>query len=93
MTVNTKTKTALNKEAGAQQSTENREPIRESFLSFRMDNISSTLGTRQVYDEIAGEYAPAEPQFFMKVGTVSIHFVREPLRSMYVNTEVVSTSK
>ena len=34
-----------------------------------MDNISSTLGTRQVYDDIAGEYAPAEPQFFMKVGT------------------------
>ena len=68
MVVNTKSKTALQKEAGAQQSTKTHEDIRESLLSFRMDNISSGLGTKQVWDEIKGEYGLAEPQFYFRVG-------------------------
>jgi len=68
MVVNTRSKTALTNEAGAQQSTEKHEPIKESLLFFRLGNISSGLGTRQVYDEILGEYGSAEPQFYFRIG-------------------------
>jgi len=69
MVVNTRTRTALKNEAGAaQQTNEIHEPIRDSLLSFRMDNIGSGLGTKQVFDEILGEYGPAEPQFYLRFG-------------------------
>ena len=73
MVVNTRSKTAVNNAAGAQQSNEH-EPLRESLLSFRMDTVGSGLGTRQVYDEIMGDYGPAEPMFYVRTGDKYVDF-------------------
>jgi hypothetical protein len=69
MVVNTRSKTALNNEAGAQHTTEKREPIKESLLFFKLDNVISGLSTKQTWDPVKEEYGSPEPQFYFKVGS------------------------
>jgi len=68
MVVKTRSETALKDKAGAQQTTKTHEDIRESLLYFRFENISSGLGTKQVFDDELEEYGPVEPQFYLKFG-------------------------